>query len=443
MPELWLPPEERLALWEPEGEQVRIIGWRPGPAGLSSVQLAPGLEVLVDHASPTTLAEISLDLVAGRLDDRHLPLLASLLGEEAAERLRAVPGSNAHRRPRPIRPADVDRFLERERLDDPTARTFARLALAADVGEDGARSDVARGVAWLESGLAAAELGLRQLVAPHLRRGAAVLAGAAPPADRKVTYRLAGLARKAALLDPGLRPHIEQVLDHLLTPGAGGATGDRPLRGTATSRAAASAMPLDDLRVAVAMPAPAAAVHRELAESQAPGLLPLEVEGEHRAWAGLTRTHNVLVSGPSKAHDSWARVFRRSDGLLLGLSPMRRSAATSSSTSTGATATVVVPPSDPHDLVVDLVADPSTPRRHPAHDAVRSAVDSGRRASRLSRLGDPRADEAWAVTAERWRALGDVQRANLAERHGRRDDRRPVGSNRSSMPRPLVSDELP
>jgi hypothetical protein len=164
--------------------------------------------------------------------------------------------------------------------------------------------------------------------------------------------------------------------------------------------------------------AKAAAAERSPADPHRP---PIEVDGEHRAWA---------------------RVFRRRDRLLLGLAPLRSDLAT---TPGQVQAIVLVPPvADANELVADVVADPAAPRRAPTHDQIRTAITAGRRAARLTRLGDPRANAAWTECADRWRALGDDQRANLALRHGQRafDNGKVPAPRRGPQPDRLLADEL-
>jgi len=168
---------------------------------------------------------------------------------------------------------------------------------------------------------------------------------------------------------------------------------------------------------------------------EAPGT-PLPVDGDHRSWAWLDRGSNVQFQTSRSAAGSWARVHRAADRLLLGLAPLRPADVD------GLRALVVIPPMpDPTQLVVDVVDDPTAPRRAPAHELTRSAVLAGRRAARLARLGDPSADAAWQECAHHWRVLGDAQRANLALRHGQRDDRgSPRG--RAASVGSLLADEL-
>lgn len=425
MPELWLPPEDRLALWEPVADQVRVIGWRPGPAGVSAVDIAHGLTVVVDHASPTTLAEIAVDLVDGRVADDHLPLLANLVGDEAVDRLRRLPRSSAGTRPTQLPSVrdgehlDVQRSGRPRRGPSDAATAFARVTLATDLGDDAVLSDAARAVAWLEAATGAIELDLRALVPGLVSRSLELLEVAPLSFDPKLAYRITALAAPVAraagdILGARLRRATERM-----TARPAAAPRARTARPAAAPRPADVAFP-----AAAAMAAPL----REAAPPERAQTVPVEVDGDHPAWAGLTPIGHVHVTAGHRAEGTWARVFRRSDRLLLGLSPLRPGAQRGQ-----LEATVVIPITSPDDLVVDVVRDASTPRRSATHDAARHAVLAGRAAARLSRRRDPEADAAWSTTAARWRALGDVQRANLAERHRRTRPETPS----------LIADEVP
>jgi hypothetical protein len=178
------------------------------------------------------------------------------------------------------------------------------------------------------------------------------------------------------------------------------------------------------------------------AKAAAPRRPPIEVDGDHRAWAWFDHGGNVAVTAGPSAAGAWARVFRRHDRLLLGLAPLRADLAT---TPGQVQAIVLVPPvADANELVADVVADPAAPRRAPTHDQIRTAITAGRRAARLTRLGDPRANAAWTECADHWRALGDDQRANLALRHGQRafDNGKIPAPRRGPQPDRLLADEL-
>jgi hypothetical protein len=403
--DLWLPEEDRLGLWEPLGRQLRVIGWRPGPAGVSAVELAPGFVVAVDHAAPTTLTELVLPVDGPTITTAHRRLLTSLVGEAATSSLENIIDTDRPDRPVPLRTDDRRRRWADDGTDDDdhAIRAFTRLTLAADLADAADIPDTARALATLEG--AATNVAVDPVVtADRLRRvlddvAVAVhqrpdLAGSvldlvdALPITHRATLAL-DLERLRRRIHHAGHEHRTggTAMDHLLLP------------------MAAEEMTRRSAKVA----------EQERREPHRP---PIQVDGDHRAWAWLDHGGNVAVTAGPSGGGAWARVFRRSDRLLLGLAPLRADLADAP----GQVGVIVlVPPvTSASELIADVVADPAAPRRAPAHDQVRAAVTAGRRAARLARLGDPSADAAWSDCAERWRALGDDQRANLAVRHGQR-----------------------
>jgi hypothetical protein len=432
MPELWLPLEDRLAFWDPLAEQVRVIGWRPGPAGVSSIELAPGLHASVDHASPTTLTEVTIDAADGHIDADTLTLLSHVLGDEATDVVHRLPTTGTQGRPTPIR-------ARRARGGD-DGLWLAQLVLTVDLADEAALSDLARAAALLDGVRPAATLGL-PLANDLARRGVELLLGA-----------------QLHALDPDHRADLEQRLVHVehLTPGAvtdldlhraRRHLDDATARTRPTARRAAAAPPAAAAGIAAPAAAKAAApmeahdaVQTEAAADDARGRpgTALPVDGDHHSWAWLDRGSNVQFQASRGAAGSWGRVYRAADRLLLGLAPLR-----TADDADGLKALVVIPHiADPDHLVVDVVDDPTTPRRAVAHDLTRRAVLAGRTAARLSRRGDPSADDAWHDTAQRWRTLGDAQRANLALRHGQRDDERGSPRGRRTTATTLLADEI-
>ena len=421
MAELWLPSERRVARWDPSAEQLRAVGWRPGPAGVSAVDLADGLRVVVDHASPTTLTELSVDLVRGRIIDAHLDLLHHLLGADAVDRLRRLPGARGHGRPVRL-PSSVDDLVDRRHADEHEA--FARMVLGADLGDDAVLLDTLRPVALLEAAIVAFDIH-RPFALDLTRRGVELLDDVGGPQDSKVAYQLASILRTDAD-----RARPDPIAD------AASRWAQRLARGAASRSELvmpAAMAPMAAPRAAAPAAARLASPAQATDAGGAPGAQrPVPVGGDRRGWAWLDAGNNVVVTAPGSPDGAWARVFRSTDRLLLGLSPLRRGEDGTSK------ALVVIPPTE--DLTVDLVDDPSTPLRAPAHDEVRRAVLVGREAARLSRLGRDEADGAWAECAARWAGLGDTQRANLARRHGRREPGSP--RRRAATTKALLVDGL-
>ena len=418
--EAWLPIEDRLAQWDPLAEQVRVTGWRPGPAGVSSIELTAGVWATVDHASPMTLTEVTIDADGGRIADGTLVIVANLLGPDAADVLRELPTIGSTTRPIPIRPPRRrDEFADPADVRDAQTShvAFARLVLTADLGDDADLPDLARAATRLDGALHAVRFDGR--IAGDLARRGVALLGRTPigPRDAHHAAQLRQLLDVATQLgevsDLDAR-RARQRLDD-----AEGHAADAMRRAAMPAAAApvAAAAKAAPLQADVAESAALTYDSFERVEGEAEGV-PLPVDGDHRGWAWLDRGSNVQLSAARTAAGAWARVFRADDRLLLGLAPMQPN------DDGGCRSLVVVPPVvDPDRLVVDVVDHPTAPRRAPAHDLVRRAILTGRRAAHLSRLAHPGADAVWRDCAQQWSALGDPQRTNLALRHGRRDDR--------------------
>jgi len=439
MAEPWLPVEDRMALWDPTAEQVRVIGWRPGPAGVSAVELAPGLRVALDHAAPSTLTEVTVDADDGLVPQGSLQMLARLLGDEAADVVRTLPGLGT-----PNRPTSLPRHLRR-RGSQPQAEMhhvpLLQFVLGVDVADDATRSDLAQAAALLGSLAPGALLGV--LALPDLaRRGVDLLTRAehVVPVSPEQAKRLEELIRSARRHAPDTVTDLDVQRAVARIPQARPAARPAARRREAGPRFAAAAPALMAGELA---DFDAAVVDAHLAAPDAPRGIPLHLDGDHRGWAWLDRGSNVQLTAGASTTGAWGRVLRRSDGLLLGLAPLRPGRREGVGQLGGL---VVIPPSpDPDDLVVDIVLDPAMPRRAPAHELTRSAVVAGRRAARLTRLQSPAADAAWQDCARRWQTLGDVQRANLAARHGSRDDYGPARARARSGDLgtgPLLADEL-
>lgn len=399
MGEGWLPQEERRAVWDAQAEQLRVVGWRPGPAGVSSLSVAPGLVVSIDHASPGTVTEVVVDADDGVVEARTRRALDDLFGVEAARVLADLPRRGARR---PI--ALSDRYSSLWDHDaGPGHDALVSAILALDLAGDGSRSPEARAVALLEAVLPLWH-SVRGLVGPIAAEGIARLAEADVVVDDASAQALDRLIDVAHRLAPSAVSEVDaerarRRVRRRRSPMRTSRSGPAP-----SPLAAAAAAPAD--RLEAAFLAESAAAPPAPAPSRG---VPLPVTGDHRGWAWLDGGGNVGVETGAAAGRAWARVFRRHDRLLLGLAPAR-------------TGLVVIPPTgDASDLEVDLVDDPATPHRAPAHEAIRAAVLAGREAARHTRLGAPDADAAWLDCATRWEALGDVQRANLGRRHGRRD----------------------
>jgi hypothetical protein len=127
----------------------------------------------------------------------------------------------------------------------------------------------------------------------------------------------------------------------------------------------------------------------------------------------------VALAGSTGAVEGvWARVVRRSDGLLLALAPFRGAelhGGEADGPEAEAKARLLVPGHDSRELLVDLTVDPGAPAPSAARLGFEAALAAGRRAARAQRLGQRgTAIAGWRECAQAWSAVGDDRRAEMA-----------------------------
>ena len=412
-----MPHEPRHAVWVADAEQIIVVGWRPGPAGVSSIDLTPTLRLTVDHAAPTTLTELTLAAPNGRVASDDLRILAAVLGADVAVRLAAL--SEADLGDRPLRIEGPVRSDELRRLDPEVVRRVARMVLAADLADDDDLPERARLLARLEAGRVAAsfeEVVGRELAISLLRRTPAQLRSMLDPrGDPMITHDLmSALTMADGYLDmhdqvPELWERALRAVDDILDVYRSLARLYPPGEREVAHRVAVPTADAFAAPAAAPMAARAPKLEREPAEES------IEVDSTPgpRALAWIDRGGNIEVTAPRSLEGSWARVFRRRGELLLGLSPLLPAVDTA-----GVEATVVVPPGHrAGELVVDITNEPAAPRPSATLVELREAIRAGRVAARYDRLQSDQARAAWRACGARWRSLGDDTRANLAERY--------------------------
>lgn len=448
MDELWLPREARYAVWVADAEQIVVIGWRPGPAGVSSIDLTPTLRMTVDHAAPLTLAELTVTAPGGRPSPGDLRILTAILGADAARNLAGL--STADLGDRPLRLDGPVRSGDIRPIDPDVARWVARMVLGADLAEDDDLPERARNLAALEAGRAAAafeDVIGREFAVSLLRRSLAGLRDLVDPRrdDPRYTHDLMGrLATASGFVEVHDRApelweraldQVDDVLDlyrswtRLYGPG-----GSTVARRVAVPTA-------DDFAAPAAAAAPMVARSAKLAvgrrRERAEEAVEVDATPGPRALAWIDRGGNVEITAPRSLEGSWARVFRRRGELLLGLSPLLPAVDTA-----GVEATVVVPSGHgAADLVVDVTHEPAEARPSATLVELREAVRSGRLAARYDRLQSDDAPPAWRACAAQWWSLGDDTRANLAERYAAGSPRR--NESGDALVADLMADPLP
>ena len=151
MSDLWLPYQDRHARWDDEAEQIVIVGWRPGPAGVSSFDITATMRIVLDHASPTTLTELLVHAPGGRIGDDDMQVLRRLLGDDIVAMLAIQPKAP---RPTPLRPLRLvtrEPFRRYDDIPDERALHLARLVLASDAADNDDLRPVVRAIARFEA----------------------------------------------------------------------------------------------------------------------------------------------------------------------------------------------------------------------------------------------------------------------------------------------------
>ena len=421
-----MPLESRHAVWVADAEQIIVVGWRPGPAGVSTIDLTPTLRMTVDHAAPTTLSELTLAAPDGRISPEDLRILAAVLGADAAVRLTTL--SKADLGDRPLRLGGPVRSDELRRIDPEIVRRVARMVVAADLADDDDLPERARLVARLEAGRAAAwldEVVEREFVLSLLRRALRELLDSTDMrrGDPQYAHDLRGrLSMARSFLEmhdqvPDVWERALGTVDDLLDFYRSTTRLYPPREGSAVHRVA---VPTADAFAAPAaagapMAARAPKLERERERERTEESIEVDSTPGPRALAWIDRGGNIEVTAPRSLEGSWARVFRRRGELLLGLSPLLPAGDTA-----GVEATVVVPSGHgAGELVVDITNEPAAPRPSATLVELREAIRAGRVAARYDRLQSDEAAGAWHACGARWRSLGDDTRANLAERYAR------------------------
>jgi hypothetical protein len=432
MPEPLLGDESMVAEWDRDAGLYLVRAWLAGPAGTAGLRLRGGVEVDLDVAWPSRLAELRVPTRDGDLDDRTRRLVEPLLGRRRLSRLQ----SDRRSEPWPI--GEVP-YRERRRESQGVARGMQTTALARQAGNDARFSDLRRGVALLEAASWAQ------------RHGGRWQPGGLQVADARLGAELlfASLARAPLALDAAAAHDFVIVLRRVAT-----ASGDDPAiaarlfaladdldaadgKASADERAAFAAMP--------AMAAPAAG-RREPTRLADRGPA-VQVD---RRTLPLAFTHTVVraervsmseidvrvVDEAVRSEGCWARAFDGT-GTLLAMAPLRP-------LKRDGRAQLLVAPEVMDEVVVDVIDQPGRRRPSSALDAVEAAIVDGRDAARFERIGERKeAAMAWHRAAEHWNGAGDVTRSATAHEYARgRLGRRGTADPSARIPGPLVADRV-
>lgn len=400
MTDTWGASEQLVGRWDPDARLYIAAGWTYGPAGPATVDISPTVRLAVDYANPHVTSEITIEApIDGdpqQLDEDTERVARSILGPSVLNRLLELG--------RPGRPAPALRISDEFGYGDPKQRlgqhALGRFAVLVEAAADPDMAPLKAALAGLEAAAVAsiADPGM-QVLTPSARdvarAGAEMLLTLADSdslelEDYRIEQELSAAIRRIprVLDDEVLVRRLHRLSRHLE-------------EGKFRSRAPVAAMAMPS------MDAPDRT--RRRAEPTAP---PVQIEGSASASARQVEPTEIEVHGEGAHEDQWARVFRRSDRLLLALAPMRPRRG-------GAEALLVIPTGfSAEDLVVDINDDPAAARPSEELVLVRGAVAAGREACRSERMrNDQDAARQWTESAEAWEAAGSPERAETARRY--------------------------
>ncbi len=381
-----------------------LVVFASGPAGVSTLTVADGIEVSVDYANPSQLC---LAALAADVDRRSL---AALIGDLRLDRAlqpnegRPSRVENLGERSNTVAPRP--RRMSTDPFPDEAAQRFGRLVAIADVATDPTESDLVRAVAAVEffvesddGALPAGALSGRVVeraatVAPQLLDLAGDQIDELSARDPELARRVATLLRRSRLDVGGAISALERVAP-------------MPER---HEDLVASAPDFSQIARVMARPERATffGVRRlsdhDLFESAEP-------RGPHVRFVGEGR---ALVTSEQPTAHRWCRILDGSGGLgLLALVPITP---VSTGRSKGWRAEALLPLGlDADELIVETVGDTSADAPVPAGsvEQVIDAVALGREAVELEMRGDE-SSEVWKACARAWSDLGDEARANRA-----------------------------
>jgi hypothetical protein len=426
-----------VAEWDPVADLYILRAWVAGPAGTAGLSLADGVEVDIDVAWPSRLAELRVR------SSTASDAVERLLGADRAQQLsRLQPGA-----PRPL---DLD---DRERAPDPDAMSALMLGtLAHQLGHDLSASIAGQAAALLEASVWLAgldtELGATPTATADFQRGASMLLQPLSTyALRRITeddvrVELADLVRRAITIyddDPGLNDRLIALANDLSSRRDDERTVGRRMAHLRAGAPEAAAAPVP--MAARAQPASAA----EVVESTLGVPMPVD----RRALPSTLRTADVraqqvtaaeievrVADADVPAEGCWTRAFDHV-GTLVAMAPLHV-------VGRDAGALLLVAPDIMNGVEIDVTDLPGVRRPSRALGSVGAAIVQGRRAASAERSGRVAdAAVAWRRSADLWHEAGDATRSSTAETYAAATFARgQSGRGADRIPQALVADRI-
>jgi hypothetical protein len=427
MADALLGNEPMVAEWDSDAGLYLVRAWVAGPAGTAGLQLRD-IEVDIDVAWPSRLAELRIPSPDGQLSEWARPILERLLGRPRLWRLLSG---------RREQPWTLGGDPSYEPTDGGIDGSLSRVALARQIGNDPRHPALRRGIALLEAATWTRHrgVGLRRQRTIDVRRGAELLIGALDDEPLELDDSAAGdfvavLERAARLLRD--QPPTERRIRTLAAEFAGRThptyASHFELAAEMMPATAAAAAPAPGRRMArMPKPSPPVRVDRRTL----PTVFEHSVVDAQRVSIGEVEVR--VRDERERAAGCWARAFD-ADGTLVAMSPLRVSGP-------DAGALLLVSPELIDDLVVDVIDQPGVRRPSVVLAAVEAAIDTGRNAARHERAGNVKeAAVQWGRAAQQWQTAGDVTRPDTARSYASGQFRGGRGGGR--IPSPLVADRV-
>ena len=427
-----------------DDRQLRLIGFQPGPAGISTGILADGVRIAVDYADPRRICSVTSDLSLLASD---LSCLGRLLGSDSRHVLRdevenAIEYGERRRRLRVqlgderLRQASAPDLLRR---DSGEFGTFIQLLSdISDRGEPSLVRAIAAVDAFEQLDSSRQHLLLARDTGDALIRfmTSAILADVRGPAvlsdlEGEFGEQLVELLRRAAQIRLILKTDYHSRLmesSEILR---------RMMRNTNS--------PESDIAAPDAMMSIVASPDRSRT-STPPSRPALQLSASRHSqaseppeWHGapeLRSPGRLRIRWVENPGHIWIRVLDRRDLHLIAVAPIRQYA------SNLFECEAVIPPDHTLDEISCELADEPSRAPRPTIEIIEDAVEAGQVASRLSAHDAlEEAEHQWQLCAELWEEAGDPTRSNLARAYGSGDERVQRSAFLHDAVRDLIADD--
>lgn len=427
-----------------DDRQLRLTGFQPGPAGISTGVLADGVRIAVDYADPRRICFVNSDL---SLLGSDLSCLGRLLGSDSRHVLleeveNAIKYGERRRR---FRVQLGDERLRQASAPDPLRRDSGEFGtfihLLSDIS-DRDEPSLVRAVAAVDAFeqldssrqhlLLARDTGdalIRFMTSAILAdvRGPAVLSDL----EEQFGEQLVDLLRRAAQIRLILKTDFHSRLmesSEILR---------RKMRSTNS--------PESDLAAPDAMMSIVASPDRSRTFTP-PSRPALRLSASRRSqaseppeWHGvpeLMSSGRLRIRWVENPGHIWIRVLDRRDLHLIAVAPVRQYA------SNLFECEAVIPPDHTVESISCELADEPSRAPRPTIEVIEDAVEAGQLASRLSAHdAHEEAERQWQLCAELWEEAGDTTRSNLARAYGNGGERVQRSAFLHDAVRDLVSDD--